>query len=87
MTRPRTDNNQGEIVQALRAAGATVAITSGVGQGFPDLVVGINNTNYLVEVKYHSAPLTEDEIEFLRKWRGHYKVVRSVEEAIRMIGR
>ena len=36
----RKDANQTQIVDALRGVGATVAITSMLGHGFPDLVVG-----------------------------------------------
>ena len=40
MTRnSRTDANQTEIVQALRAAHCKVHVTSDAGDGFPDLVV------------------------------------------------
>lgn len=38
----RVDRNQPEIVEALRKAGASVGHTHGVGQGFPDVVVGVN---------------------------------------------
>jgi hypothetical protein len=83
MRNARVDQNQKLIVEALRAAGASVWDTHTLGHGFP----GLDGKTYLVEVKYHSAPLTDDELSFLRKWRGHYKVIRSVEEALRMIGR
>src|SRR5688572_22293101 len=36
----RVDGNQNIIVKALRNQGASVAITSALGQGFPDIVVG-----------------------------------------------
>lgn len=36
----RTDSNQAPIVDCLRRAGRTVAITSALGHGFPDIVVG-----------------------------------------------
>ena len=87
MTYSRTDWNQSAIVDALRAAGASVFITSGVRHGFPDLVVGFNGKTYLLEVKAPDAKLTEDELLFMRKWVGDYHVVRSPEEAIRIIGR
>jgi len=91
MTYSRTDWNQSAIVEALRAAGASVFITSGVRHGFPDLVVGFDNGNekrtYLLEVKAPDAKLTDDELLFMRKWCGDYHVVRSPEEAVRIIGR
>lgn len=36
----RTDANQSPIVEILRRTGRSVAITSALGNGFPDLVVG-----------------------------------------------
>jgi hypothetical protein len=36
----KVDINQKEIVAYLRKIGASVAVMSAVGQGFPDLVVG-----------------------------------------------
>lgn len=39
--RKRVDRNQPEIVEALREAGASVGHTHAVGQGFPDVVVGV----------------------------------------------
>lgn len=36
----RTDVNQAPLVDCLRRAGRTVAITSALGNGFPDIVVG-----------------------------------------------
>ena len=39
--RKRVDRNQPEIVEALREAGASVAHTHAIGQGFPDIVVGV----------------------------------------------
>ena len=70
----RTDANQPQVVKALRDAGATVAITSMVGDGFPDLVVGFRGETLLIEVKDGSKPkseqaLTPDEEDFRRiKW-------------------
>ena len=37
--RGRVDANQTKVVDHLRRAGLSVAVTSGVGNGFPDLVV------------------------------------------------
>ena len=83
----KVDRNQRDIVAALRGVGATVHVTSGMGKGFPDLVVGFRGVNHLVEVKPDKkAQLTEDEIEFLDRWRGEVHVITSVEEALRMIG-
>jgi len=49
--RSRRDPNQGEIVEALRAAGASVEELDDVGAGVPDLLVGFRGRNFLLEVK------------------------------------
>ena len=87
----RVDGNQSEIVSALRSAGASVAITSGVGKGFPDIVVGYRGLSYLMEIKDGNKPpskrrLTEAEQQFMEGWRGHYRVVESANEALTAIG-
>ncbi len=86
----RTDANQQEIVRALRQIGASVAVTSAVGDGFVDLVVGYRGKNILLELKDGSKPpsaqkLTTDEQAFFATWRGFAVVVRSVEEAIAVV--
>lgn len=87
MRRGRTDANQTAIVKALRDAGCTVAVTSSVGQGFPDLVVGLRCRNFLLEVKDGDKPpsartLTPAEMAFHGTWRGLVKVVTTIEEAL-----
>lgn len=88
----RVDANHAEIVAALRKIGASVADTSGVGGGFPDLVVGYRGRNLIVEVKDGSKPpskrkLTPDQVDFVAAWRGHWMQVRSVDEAIAAVSR
>lgn len=74
----KVDVNQTEIVNYLRSVGASVAITSTIGKGFPDLVVGWKGRNYLVEVKQAKGKLTEDQFTFATHWKGQIAVVRSV---------
>jgi hypothetical protein len=88
----RVDGNQPEIVAALRKIGASVHDTSGVGKGFPDLVVGYRGRNWLMELKDSSQPpsrrrLTDDQVDFVAGWRGHWAVVESAEEAIELLTR
>jgi hypothetical protein len=82
----RTDANQREIVDALRQAGATVYCAHAVGHGFPDLVVGFREQNYLLEVKSEQNALTDDQLTFFAGWRGQVTVIRSTTEALRAIG-
>lgn len=80
----RTDRNQKEVVEALRAIGVDVYPTHFVGRGFPDLVCGYRGKNYLVEVKDGEKPLTPDEQEFFDSWRGVVHLVTSVEDALEL---
>jgi len=83
----RKDANQDAIVETFRGQGASVWIASPLGDGAPDVVVGLNGRAVLVEIKDGSKPpsarrLTPDEQAFRSSWRGPYEVIQSVEEAI-----
>lgn len=86
----RTDRNQAEIVEALRKLGASVEVLSGRGDGVPDLLVGHEGRNLLVEVKDGLAKpsartLTSRQVEWHRQWTGQAAIVASVEEAIALV--
>jgi hypothetical protein len=92
----RTDANQKQIVEALRKLGYSVEVTSQVGKGFPDIIVGGihkatgKRANWLLEIKDGSQPpskrkLTPDEVLWHERWRGIVFVVNSVEEAINIL--
>lgn len=83
----RRDENQPEIAQALRQAGASVFLTHRVGGGYPDLTVGYRDETYLMEVKMPGKRLNEEEQEFFKTWKGHAIVVYSIEDALKAIGR
>lgn len=83
----RLDDNQREVVAALRAAGATVQSLASVGGGCPDLLVGYRGVNWLLEVKDGSkAParrkLTDAEQRWADGWQGQWSVVESAAEAL-----
>jgi hypothetical protein len=86
----RIDDNQNDIVTALRKAGATVRIIS-QGEGIPDLLVGFRGETMLMEVKDGDKPpsaraLTDAEKKFFDDWRGGLLViVESVEDALKML--
>lgn len=56
--RARIDDNQPQIVTALRAAGADVQSLAAVGKGVPDLLVAYGNANHLLEVKVGVPPVS-----------------------------
>jgi hypothetical protein len=85
----RVDSNQAEIVEALRAAGASVWII-----GLPvDLCVGFAKKTALVEVKRtvgkknpRAADYTALQRDFLDSWRGGpVATVTDVEGAMRVL--
>lgn len=82
----KADHNQREIVEALRKAGATVLHLHTVGRGCPDILAGYDGEDYLIEIKMPGGVLTPDQAEFFRTWQGHAYVVRSADEALRLIG-
>lgn len=64
-----------------------MAVTSDLGQGYPDLCVGHQGRTYLLEVKVSKkSPLTPDEIDWHSRWAGHVAVVTTPEEALAVIG-
>lgn len=95
------DENEAEIVAALRAVGACVAKLEGIG--VPDLVVSFGGTLTLVEVKCikqgskraHKGKhdneahpeLTPAQVAWWSRWQGKpVVVVHSVAEALTAIG-
>lgn len=86
----RVDANQGLIVQALRACGATVRVIS-QGDGIPDLLVGYRGHTILMEVKdgdktLSQRKLTEAEQNFFDTWTGgKLLIVNSVDEALAVL--
>ena len=87
---PNLDANQHDIVNALRAAGASVTSLASVGGGCPDLLVGIRDKTTVIEVKDGTKPpskrkLTEPEADWHRDWRGSKHIVESVEQALAVL--
>lgn len=88
----KVDDNQREIVAALRAIGCFVHSTAAAGDGFPDLAVAYRGRWYLVEVKDGSKPpsarkLTKAQAEWQSRVNGRAPtpVVKSVDEAIALV--
>ena len=87
----RVDANQSAIVEELRAHGVSVAITSSLGNGFPDLVCGHRGKNWCLELKDPAQPkskraLTRDEIRFAESWKGQWDVIQTAAEALEIMG-
>ena len=86
----KVDANQPEIVEAFRSAGLYVAVTSDLGAGFPDLVVGHPDQErvYLIEVKNpeYGTKLTRAERKFHELWGGLVTVITSAAEGFERMG-
>lgn len=81
----KVDLSQKAIVDALRAAGCSVAI---IGQPL-DILVGRAGKTFILELKSGEKKrkdLTPAQVEFFRDWRGHAAVVCTPEEALRAVG-
>jgi len=67
----KVDLNHTEIVKTFRELGATVFDASGIGRGFPDIVVGYNGHTVLVEIKSGAnKKFTEAQLKFMSEWKG-----------------
>lgn len=88
MRRGRVDDNQKQIVSELRGVyGMSVAITSDLGSGFPDIVVGYMGINGMFEIKDPAKPLsaralTKDELHFHAHWHGKVEIAHTADEVI-----
>ena len=80
----KTDANKREIVEALRAVGASVEELR-----VPlDLLVGYRGVTYPMEVKNRTGKNkdTPTQLKFYAEWRGNWLKVWTVEDALRGIG-
>lgn len=82
----RKDANQADVVEALRAIGASV---KPLHQPL-DLLVGYRGKTYLIEVKRPDkkgwrSEKTKEQINFIATWRGQYAIVYTAAEAIEVV--
>lgn len=89
--RARIDDNQNEVVKALRSIGCMVQSLATIGNGCADLLVlsPFTSRMHLLEVKDGRRPpserrLTKDELRFGEFW--DVSVVLSVDEALSAVG-
>ncbi len=86
----KIDANQKQIVSNLRRLGYSVYSTASLGDGFPDIIVGIKNQNFLFEIKdgtqvKSKQKLTELEQKFFDSWKGQVSKIGSLEEILEVI--
>jgi hypothetical protein len=88
MRAAKVDINQNEIVKLLRQIpGVSVHITSRLGDGFPDLVVGyMKKITLLVELKRPGKiKLTDKETEFKESTQCNYIIAQNVNDILKQI--
>ncbi len=87
----RVDANQQQVVDAIRAIGATVHSLAALGNGCPDLLVGYNGRTVLMEVKDGRKPpsetrLTDDQVKWHKSWTGStLAIVYGPEGAVKLL--
>jgi len=91
MPRGARDANEHEIIEALRAAGATVLqLEDPDHEGVLDLLVGFGGHvvgfNLLMEVKVVGKKLRPGQERWARLWNGPVITVWSVQDALNAIG-
>ena len=84
----RQDKNQTEIMAALEKIGASVEAIRSLHGGCPDLLVGFQGRNYLIEVKVPKEGRLSD---IQKVWRDDWSggkpfVIKSVEDVILWAG-
>ena len=72
----RVDLDQKKVISQLEGMGFSVLNLSAVGRGCPDLLVGRDGQNFLLEIKSEKGTLTPAQVEFHKNWLGHCGVVK-----------
>jgi Holliday junction resolvase len=78
----RIDQNQRDIVEALRSAGWKVQSAANIGGGFPDLVIARGHDVRLAEVKSEKGTLTADQVRFMVQDGWPVVILRSIDDAL-----
>ena len=86
--RSRVDENQRDVVKELKDLGLSVVVLSDVGEGVPDLLVGIDGFNFLFEVKQtEGGILTPAQTQFFQDWKGHKEKCHNTGNVLWRLGR
>ena len=86
MRAAKIDLNQPAIVEALRKVGVSVQSLASIGKGCPDLLASKGDAMWLIEVKGPKGTLTPDQVEFINNWQGAVHIVRTVDDALKLVG-
>lgn len=77
----KIDENQPEIIKALKAAGVQVEV---IGKPV-DLLLCCRGETSLMEIKAADGRFTKDQVEFMARWPGKVFVARTPEEAVSQV--
>lgn len=77
-----TDANHTQIAATFKRMGYSVKDMSGVGGGFPDLIVAKHGDNDLVEIKTEEGELEESQRDFALRWNAPVYLIRSVDNIV-----
>ena len=72
----KVDLDQKMIIARLKEQGFSVLDLSAVGRGCPDLLIGKDGENFLIEIKSEKGTLTPAQVEFHKNWQGHCGIVK-----------
>lgn len=82
----RKDANHNPLVKFAEAFGASVLDLSPVGDGCPDILLGLHGKTFLVEFKTLAGALTPDQQTFIATWCGSpVHVIRTEAELERLL--
>lgn len=87
-TRARQDRNQVELVRALERLGCSVEPIRSLRGGVPDLLVGFQGRNYLIEIKVpKEGRLSESQKMWRDNWRGGKPfVLKTTDDVVIWVG-
>lgn len=88
--RAKADYNQKNIADYCRSLGCSVQYLHRVGEGCPDLLIGILKQNGLIEVKnpdqqLSNQKLTNAEQVWHEHWRGNVRIVKTMDDALEYV--
>jgi hypothetical protein len=76
----KSDKNQPRLIEFLRSLGCSVVSLHAVGGGVPDLLIGYEGKNYLIEVKNQNGRLNARQKKWHLEWKGQVVILKNEEE-------
>ena len=81
------DANQGDIVKALlQIPGVDVIDLREVGNDCPDILIGYESDNYLIELKTEKGKVKPGQQRHYDEWPGQTAIARSLDDVLMIIG-